>query len=202
MKNWKLAPIALGLAAFVGTSGYALGDDDATKMTDEELQDQIAQSRAAIEQFASTLQSELMAAMEEGGPIQAIEVCNERAPEIEQRISAEFGRDIGRTSLKIRNPENSPDEWERIQLEHFESQRADGTPADQLDPRHEVVEDEDGARFRFMAAIPTGGACLACHGTDISSDVKHALERLYPDDEATGFSEGDVRGAFTITHEM
>lgn len=202
MKNWKLAPIALGLAAFVGTSGHALGDDHSKTMTEDELQERIADTRAAIEQFASTLQGELVAAMEEGGPTQAIKVCNQRAPEIADDIAAETGWTVGRTSLKIRNPDNSPDEWERIQLEHFESQRADGTPANELAPRHEVVEGEDGARFRFMAAIPTGGACLACHGSNIDSDVKHALERLYPDDQATGFSEGDVRGAFTITQEM
>lgn len=202
MKNWKLAPIALGLATFVGTSGYALGDDHAKEMSEAELQERIAETRAAIEQFATTLQGELVAAMEEGGPTQAIEVCNQRAPEIAGEISAETGWEVGRTSLKIRNPDNSPDEWERIQLEHFEAQRAEGTPADELAPRHEVVQDEDGARFRFMAAIPTGGNCLACHGSDIDSDVKHALERLYPEDQATGFSEGDVRGAFTITQEM
>ncbi|WP_038029323.1 MULTISPECIES: DUF3365 domain-containing protein [unclassified Thioalkalivibrio] len=202
MKNWKLAPIALGLAAFVSTSGHALGDDHAKEMTEAELQERIAETRAAIEQFASTLQGELVAAMEEGGPTQAIEVCNQRAPEIADEIAADTGWEVGRTSLKIRNPDNSPDEWERIQLEHFQSQHAEGTPANELAPRHEVVEGEDGARFRFMAAIPTGGACLACHGSDISSDVKHALERLYPDDQATGFSEGDVRGAFSITQEM
>ncbi|WP_018864257.1 DUF3365 domain-containing protein [Thioalkalivibrio sp. ARh3] len=202
MNIWKLAPIALGLAAFVGTSGHALADEQSKAMTDEQLQERIAETRAAIEQFASTLQGELVAAMEEGGPTQAIEVCNERAPEIADDIAADTGWEVGRTSLKIRNPDNSPDEWERIQLEHFESQHADGIPANELAPRHEVVEDEDGARFRFMSAIPTGGACLACHGTDIDRDVKHALERLYPDDQATGYSEGEVRGAFTITQEM
>ncbi|MCA1791466.1 MAG: DUF3365 domain-containing protein, partial [Thioalkalivibrio sp.] len=44
--------------------------------------------------------------------------------------------------------------------------------------------------------------CLTCHGSDVGGDIKHALERLYPDDQATGYAEGDVRGAFTIIQRM
>lgn len=203
MTNWKLAPLALGLFAFSTIGGHAAADDHAgAHLSDTEVQQRISENREVIQQFASTLQGELMSAMEEGGPTQAISVCSERAPEIAADLSAETGFDIGRTSLKLRNPDNAPDTWERLVLQGFEAQRADGMPADQLPPRFEVTEDDDGQQFRFMAAIPTGGACLTCHGSDIGSDVKHALERLYPEDEATGFREGDVRGAFTITQEM
>ncbi|WP_026287707.1 DUF3365 domain-containing protein [Thioalkalivibrio sp. ALJ24] len=206
MNHWKLAPIALGIAALAaGCANHdeaATSDEAATEVSEEEIEQRAADSREAIQQFASTLQGELMAAMEEGGPTEAIQVCNEVAPEIAADISADTGWDVGRTSLKLRNPDNAPDEWERAVLEGFDAEVAAGTPADEIAPSHEVVQTDEGARFRFMAAIPTGGECLACHGAEVDSDIKHALERLYPEDEATGYEAGQVRGAFTITQEM
>ncbi|WP_028484452.1 DUF3365 domain-containing protein [Thioalkalivibrio sp. ALE17] len=202
MKNWKLAPLALGLIAFTAGSGYASADT-MPQLSQDDLQERIAANRDAIQKFASTLQGELMSAMQSGGPTEAIQVCNERAPEIARDISAETGIEIGRTSLKLRNQNNAPDRWERLTLQGFEAQHAAGTPAADLPPRFGVVEAEGGEpKFRFMAAIPTGGACLTCHGSEVSGEVKHALERLYPEDQATGFREGDVRGAFTVTQEM
>ena len=57
-------------------------------------------------------------------------------------------------------------------------------------------ETEQG--FRYMKAIPTKGLCLTCHGETLSEPVKAALLKHYPDDTATGFNVGDIRGAFTI----
>jgi hypothetical protein len=33
---------------------------------------------------------------------------------------------------------------------------------------------------------------------NIAPDVLEQLEKLYPDDTATGFSDGDLRGAFVV----
>ncbi len=188
MKTWKLLPLALALAT-------------AAPAQAEELAERVAGSQAAIQKFASTLQGHLQAAMQEGGPTAAIKVCQQRAPEIASDISSETGWSVGRTSLKLRNPDNAPDEWERAVLEDFDAQRAAGVPASELS-RHEVVQEGDEEVFRFMRAIPTAGLCLTCHGSELGGDIQHALERLYPDDQATGYSEGDVRGAFTIIQRM
>ncbi|MGM0552928.1 MAG: Tll0287-like domain-containing protein [Pseudomonadota bacterium] len=196
----KLAPLALAtlFAGFASTTVAA----DTPALSQQEIQERSAASRDVIQKFAGTLKGELQAAMKSGGPTEAIRVCNERAPEIAADLSAETGMQIGRTSLKLRNPNNAPDRWERLTLQGFEAQRAAGTAATDLPPRFKVEGDDGKPEFRFMAAIPTGGVCLTCHGSSIDSDVQHALERLYPEDRATGFSKGDVRGAFTITQEM
>jgi hypothetical protein len=49
-----------------------------------------------------------------------------------------------------------------------------------------------------MKAIPTGGLCLACHGETIDPAVAGKIAELYPEDKATGFREGDLRGAFVV----
>lgn len=158
-------------------------------------------SRAAIKEFAATLKGELQAAMKAGGPTQAISVCQDRAPEIAASISKEKGWDVGRTSLKLRNPANQPDAWELAVLKKFEERKAAGEPVKTID-YSEIVEIDGRQHFRYMKAIPTQAPCLNCHGTDINPAVVEKLDKLYPQDKARGFSEGDIRGAFTITQPM
>ncbi len=51
-----------------------------------------------------------------------------------------------------------------------------------------------------MKAIPMAAEpCAACHGTDVKPDVKSEIDKLYPQDQATGFKPGELRGAFTIS---
>ncbi len=48
-------------------------------------------SRALADQLMSELQAELKQAMQQGGPVAAIEVCRTRAPQIAARLSAVCG---------------------------------------------------------------------------------------------------------------
>ena len=66
----------------------------------------------------------------------------------------------------------------------------------------EAVENDGKKNFRFMKAIPTGEVCLKCHGSEMKPGIKAKLQELYPNDKATGFKLGDIRGAFTITQPM
>lgn len=159
-----------------------------------------AEARALVKEFGSTLKGELQAAMQSGGPTAAIEVCHTRAPEIAAQLSTE-GWEVARTSLKPRNPENAPDDWEVSVLERFEEQRAKGVPVPTLE-YSALVETPEGREFRYMKAIPTQGLCLTCHGSDLAEPVKAKLDSLYPEDKARGYLEGDIRGAFSLRHRM
>ena len=53
-----------------------------------------------------------------------------------------------------------------------------------------------------MQAIPTGEVCLACHGTAIAPEITAALDEQYPDDQARGFSLGEIRGAFSLSKPL
>ena len=159
--------------------------------------EQIKASRTTIKAFAEQLQGELLSAMQAGGPVEAIGVCNIKAPEITENVSVEKGMMVSRTSLKLRNPQNAPDAWEQAALESFEQRKAAGEDVKMID-FSEVVETEAGKEFRYMKAIPTGEPCLTCHGTDINSEVAAKLGELYPEDKARGFKPGDIRGAFSV----
>ncbi len=167
----------------------------------EDLTSRIDASRAAVKSFMTQLKGELQAGMKAGGPVNAISVCHTKAPEITSSVSKEKGWSIGRTSLKTRNPSNKPDSWELAVLKKFEERKAAGEDPKKMEFA-EVVEADGKKTFRYMKAIPTGAVCLACHGESIKPEVKARLKELYPDDQATGFREGDIRGAFTIKQPM
>jgi hypothetical protein len=162
---------------------------------------QLDESRATAAEFMKTLKGELMQAMQSGGPINAIGVCNLRAPAIAAELGALRGWQVGRTSLKPRNLANTPDEWERARLESFEQRKQAGEDPAQLE-YYEVVEQDGKPVFRYMKAIPTAELCLTCHGDKIDPAVAARLTELYPRDQARGYKVGDIRGAFTFVEPL
>ncbi|MBU0654289.1 MAG: DUF3365 domain-containing protein [Gammaproteobacteria bacterium] len=157
----------------------------------------VESAKAAVQALGGTLKSELQAAMEAGGPVEALNVCNTKAPEIASKVSTEQGMQVSRTSLKNRNPDNAPADWQVAILNDFETRKTAGEDPATLSYA-EIVDNE----FRFMKAIPTGALCLKCHGTEISPAVTVRLGELYPADKATGFKEGDLRGAFVVVKSL
>lgn len=162
---------------------------------------EVTASRETVKEFMQTLKQELQASMQEGGPINAVSVCNLTAPGIANTYGVRNGWDVGRTSLKLRNPDNAPDAWERSTLESFEERKRAGEDPMKME-HHEVVRQDGVSELRYMKAIPTGRLCLACHGEQIDLNVKTRLEKLYPYDQALGYREGDLRGAFTIRQPL
>ncbi len=161
-------------------------------------QENIMEARKIIKQFATQLKGELKKGMKEGGPVNAISVCNDKAPEIADSISASSGWYVARTSLKPRATANNPLPWERKIMEEFEAKKAAGADPKTLD-YSDVVEEDGKKVFRYMKAIPTGKVCLNCHGGDnVKPNVVMRLKSLYPSDKARGFKEGDIRGAFVL----
>lgn len=163
--------------------------------------EQTAMAKAAVKSLADSLKHELQTAMQSGGPAAAIQVCNTRAMPLTDEIASENKLQLARVSLRNRNPANAPNAWQAAVLQDFEVRRAAGEDVNQL-TWSETADGGGAKEFRFMKAIPTGGVCLACHGTALSPDISRVLNELYPDDQATGFSEGDIRGAFVVTNTV
>lgn len=160
----------------------------------------VDEARAGAGALGGELKQALQAAITEGGPVAGIEVCRIRAPEIAQDVSGQ-GREVSRTALKVRNPDNAPDSWEARILEDFERRLAAGEAPGQIETF--AVRRQGERRFgHWMKAIPTQGLCTACHGKDLQPDVAEAIDDAYPQDQARGFSVGDLRGAFSVEVEL
>lgn len=188
--NVQPASIFLLAAALTASPGIALSETSPPE-----------QARAAVQAFSTALKGELVAAMQAGGPIAAIEVCHDKAPGIAEAVSLEQDMQLSRVSLKNRNPGNAPNDWQAAVLVDFQQRVDSGEDAAGLSWQ-ETVETADGSEYRFMKAIPTGAVCLACHGASLAPEVAERIETLYPGDKATGFSEGDLRGAFVVTKTL
>lgn len=186
----KKITLAFFIAAWL--PGICAGYDEAAELD---------WAKEATAEYAVALKSELMAAMRSGGAIEAITVCNTKALAIGEEVSLANGVDLSRVSERNRNPANAPNEWQARVLASFEARKEAGESAESL-VWHEISQTDNGPQFRFMKAIPTGGLCLQCHGTDIAPAVAEKLTELYPGDRATGFSEGDLRGAFVVTRQL
>ena len=161
------------------------------------VQTETQRAKQAIKTLATELQAELKKALNEGGPVNAITVCNTKAHQIAANISSDLDLTLKRVSLKNRNPDNVPNEWQKKVLADFEERKRNGEPVAEL-TYTEVLATGSGKEFRFMKAIPTGPICVKCHGTEISDEVKTRLDQLYPNDKARGFRPGDIRGAFVV----
>jgi hypothetical protein len=155
-----------------------------------------AQARASIKAFAAELKGTLQVAIKSGGPAEGIQACNLKAPGIAESHSLSDW-DVGRTSLKLRNPNNAPDDWEHSVLISFEQRLAAGE-----NPKSLEASKVEGNTFYYMKAIPTGALCMACHGEALDPAVASRLSELYPDDQATGYQPGQLRGAFSLSRPL
>lgn len=75
------------------------------------------------------------------------------------------------TSLKLLNPNNKPDEWERAQLVKFENGKSFFS---------EFIESDQGTVFRYMAPLKIDETCLRCHSHQ-------------------NYKIGDVRGGLSVS---
>ena len=159
----------------------------------------VDEGKALMARFGGTLKDALLLAISEGGPSHAIGVCNERAPEIAASIANDSGWTVARSSHRLRNPDNAPDAFTAATIEDFLTREAAGEKAADM-VRTEIVEEDGRNVFRLVKAIPTAGVCLNCHGADeVTPEVEVQLNSLYPSDQARGFTEGQMRGVFTLS---
>jgi hypothetical protein len=167
----------------------------------DEVTDYTQEARGLVKEFFGALKGELKTAMEAGGPVNAIGTCNLKAPEIANQLSQQSGWELARTSLKLRNQDNAPDIWEKNVLLSFEARKKAGEDVTGMELAG-IVESDGKLTFRYMKAIPTAELCLKCHGGDIDAKVAERLDALYPDDQARGYNQGDIRGAFTFRKSL
>jgi hypothetical protein len=202
---WMARTLARGPAAGSGGAAALLvcvalaagGVARAQEPTDPRLESALAEARVAAGELTAKLKALLTEELARGGFDGAIAVCAEVAQESTAEYREAFKNDIRRVSLRRRNPANEPDDYERAVLETFDSLPVDERPG----AEHWEVISQDGAEsLRYLKPLVTQPLCLTCHGDreSMAPAVREALAEDYPDDQATGFEVGDVRGAVTI----
>jgi hypothetical protein len=180
----------------------ACGADRADAGADPETHARVAAVAApAATRLAGTLSGELMAAVAQGGPAHAIDFCAREALDLTGQVAAELGEgwEVRRTALRTRNPANAPDDLDARALDQFHAAEAD--PAREADPLGDLVLRAPDGDYRYYRPLRIAPLCLECHGDRAAMQpaVLDALAERYPEDTATGYAEGELRGLIRIT---
>lgn len=152
----------------------------------------VQEAERLADRLEADLKAELSAALSEVGPVGAIGVCQSVAPAIAQDLSRQSGWQVSRIARRTRNPANAFDR--ELSALYDELERA---PLAEAGPA--TVHREVEGRFVYMRAIVMREQpCAMCHGTEIAPEIADAIAASYPDDRATGFQPGDLRGAILV----
>lgn len=164
-----------------------------------------ASTRAIAADLLGQLGQKLKASMSSDGPIAAVSVCKEVAPAIAKKLSADNHAQVTRVGTRVRNPQMGvANAWQKEALAEFESRMTQGEKAADLE-YWKVVDAGNGKReLHYAKAIAVQPMCVTCHGTaqDIPAALAEKIRIEYPDDQATGYSVGKLRGAVVVTRPM
>jgi hypothetical protein len=168
------------------------GETDASASATEPS---LVQARRAVGELGLRLKKALLEAMAERGPEGAVSFCHQAAPGIAADVGARNGVHIGRVGTRVRNPANTPAGWRAQALASFQKRVASGE-----DPRAlEFVQVDDTTHtLHYARSIKAEGLCLTCHGANVTNSVRAAIRQHYPWDRATGYRDGELRGAFWV----
>lgn len=142
-----------------------------------------------------TLSTNLKQAMQEGGVEHALQFCSVEAMPLTDSLSTHYDVQVRRASHRPRNPSNRADSLEMVSIRNYLQQIADEKELAPL-----IYSTRKGMVYHAPIRIP-GQLCLSCHGqpgTDITESNLELIRKLYPEDEATGFAVGELRGIWTI----
>ncbi len=169
----------------------------------EEIADAARIGKKASAELLKTLGGNLKKHLKAGGPAEALDFCANNAYSLTEKVSDTFGKSVSvkRISLRYRNPLNAPaDAKEKAVLEALETMNENGVVL----PRG-IVQDLGNGVYKYYRPLKINkGVCLKCHGdlTKTNPDFARAIRKIYPDDRATGFRMGDLRGAIVVeVHE-
>lgn len=157
-------------------------------MTNLYANDFEADAKKLLMPIKKAFMSELKAGMSEG-PYNALDVCHLKAPHlIEHKNSDKY--EIGRSSNKIRNPQNKPQEWMEEILKDYLKTNADAPKSSGV---YKVLKNKQV----YVEPIYIKGLCLNCHGPSKGSVAKK-IKKLYPNDQAVDYKIGEFRGLFYV----
>ena len=147
-----------------------------------------ARGAAIVGELKKSLVGALTSALGQGAP-GAIEVCNTMAPALADSLSRD-GVAVGRATRKPRDPKNEASGWQAEALAELERMHADG----QALAGKSVARRLPDGRVGYAEPLVIQELCLACHGEKLAPEVQAVLAAKYPNDRATGYKLGDLRG--------
>lgn len=175
--------------------------DEQAQLPPEKLNKIIETGQQAAKTLVTTLKSELISAIEAGGPVEAIGICKNRAMFLTDSLAKASPQviNIRRTSFNYRNPVNAPDEVDGEVLRVYENAINAGKTPPQFQVRE--ISEQGKLVWRYYHPMTVQAVCQTCHGSvdEMPEALRSTLTAYYPDDRATGYTAGDFRGVIRVT---
>lgn len=137
----------------------------------------------------------LMSTIQKKGTLAALKFCNVKAYPLTDSMAIVNNATIKRVSEKPRNAKNLASKIEKGYINLFKENI-------KLNKESEPIVVESDKNVSFYYPIKTNSMCLQCHGNPTSVIKPNTLahiKELYPKDLATGYSENQIRGIWSIT---
>jgi hypothetical protein len=155
----------------------------------------------AIERLVITLVNEVRGAVSSEAAEKLVDVCHLKALPLTGTVIRDMPRitAMKRTSLRLRNPANAPDEAEMLALKKVEKDLKEGVLPKVL--MQQVDLPGGKSEWRVYRLVGTQQQCVSCHGSkdSMSEGLQATLNQRYPSDQATGYSVGQWRGLVRVT---
>lgn len=154
----------------------------------------LQKGESASTALVQKLGGELKAVMQKDGPVEAVNFCSKNAISLTHEVSKANGVKMKRVTLQQRNPLNRPTPEEIEIMNTWGSQMAQAQlPTAVLTPKVPT-----GYTY-YKPLVINNDVCLKCHGAvDSSAPLGQALKATYPNDRATGYKMGDLRGMIVV----
>ncbi|MCB0751961.1 MAG: DUF3365 domain-containing protein [Ignavibacteriae bacterium] len=151
-------------------------------------------------EYLAGLKGILIKNMKEGGPLKAVKVCSDTAQALTNLYSDVMGITVKRVSYQNRNVNDTPDEFEKEAINKFAELHSQNNLTAETEILKKVKMNEKEV-VRFAKPIFIEAPCLNCHGDAniISPAVAELIKEKYPNDKATGYKIGDLRGVISIS---
>lgn len=146
-------------------------------------------SNALLQKLGGELKSQMQAS----GAIGALHFCSQSALTLTDQIAKESKTSIKRVSTNYRNPVNKANAEETALLNTWNDLVKNGQPL----PSHKLVNGSSNTIMFYKPIVINNEACLKCHG-NVEGDLAKAITAAYPEDKATGYKMGDLRGMIAI----
>ena len=105
--------VMLVVISLLASSAYSLADTTTAneQQSENSVQEKVKEARLHAKALGGALKSRLQQAIQSGGLEAGVNECQVAAAPIAQALS-QNGWEVGRTALKVRNPNNAADRWD------------------------------------------------------------------------------------------
>ncbi len=198
-----ILPLIILIGVFVSCKNDTEKKKEPQKVSTEEVKkkettvkspDYLKKGKMIAQSTGKTLKGKLKAAVQKGGLKNGINVCNGVAQKLMDSMSVVHNAKIKRTSTKLRNLDDAPNQEELAVLSQYHKELAKGNKIKPI-----VRKAQDG--IHFYAPIFIEDVCLNCHGVigqKLKPETYKEIKKYYPKDEAINYKKGDLRAIWSI----